>query len=189
MKDSKYYKKVFKSKNRNGLLLTKFLLSVILVLSCLSICNVSSNFKKIFTRNVLEDNINFSSFHKLYDKIIGDFNPEDTVVVADEVNSIHQLSKEKIDDSYKIFVGNDFVVDFLKSGIIVYNGDKDNLGNTVIVQGNDGVDIWYSNVSMSEYSLYDYVREGEILGNSVEENIFITIMKDGKALNYEDYFA
>ena len=73
------------------------------------------------------------------------------------------------------------------SGIIVYIGDKDDLGNTVIVQGNDGIDIWYSGISLKEYGLYDYVSKGDILGLSSDVYVTISIYEDGELLKYEEY--
>ena len=68
-------------------------------------------------------------------------------------------------------------------------GDKDDLGNTIIIQGNDGIDIWYSNITVSDYSLYDYVSTGDILGVNNEDYYKLTIMKDGKYLEYDEYFS
>ena len=71
---------------------------------------------------------------------------------------------------------------------LIQDGTKDGLSNTVIVQGNDGVDIWYSGVSLNEYGLYDYVSEGDVLGGSILEYGFVSIVKDGEKITYEEYF-
>src|SRR5699024_2478173 len=64
-------------------------------------------------------------------------------------------------------VSNNYIVPSIGSGIIVYLGDKDNLGNTCIIQGVDGVDIWYSNIDTSNLTLYDYVNKGDMLGTTL----------------------
>ena len=72
----------------------------------------------------------------------------------------------------------------LNSGIVVYIGQKEKLGNTVIIQGTDGIDYWYSNIDNLSVNLYDYVEKDIVLGTSINEYIYLTILKDGEYLNY-----
>ena len=37
-------------------------------------------------------------------------------------------------------------------------GEKEGYGNTLIIQGADGVDIWYGNVNSTSLKLYDYIE-------------------------------
>ena len=74
------------------------------------------------------------------------------------VNNV--VEYEYIDGRYK-YLKED--VSLIQSGIVVYVGEKDNLGNTVIVQGVDGIDVWYSNLGNVNVSLYDYVSNGDII--------------------------
>lgn len=193
MKDSKYYKKM-KKKNESfsssNLWMTKLLLSIIIVLLCLIVSNLNHTFKDAFQSQVLEHTIHFSNIHKFYDKYIGSLTKsEETVPVSSTVSSIHQLARVENNGTYTFSVEKEYPVSFLESGIIVFIGDKYGLSDTVIVQGNDGVDLWYSHVLVSAYSLYDYVRKGDILGTSIDDTFLLTIMKDGNTLKYEDYFA
>lgn len=170
--------------------MTKLLLSIIIVLLCLIASNLNQTFKEKFKNHVLERNIQFSSIHKFYDKYIGLLDrEEETVPVSSTFTSVDQLARVENQGVYTFSVEKEYPVSFLESGIIVFIGDKDDLNDTVIVQGNDGVDLWYSNVLVSEYSLYDYVRKGDILGTSIDDTFLLTIWKDGKTLKYEDYFA
>ena len=45
---------------------------------------------------------------------------------------------------------------------------------------------WYSNVN-SSLKLYDYIEKGSLIGESLNNNIYLVYKKDGKVLNYEDY--
>ena len=92
-----------------------------------------------------------------------------------------------VNGRYRFNYGIDYQIEALMSGIIVFIGDKDDLGNTVIVQGNDGIDIWYSGISLKEYGLYDYVSKGDILGLSSDVYVTISIYEDGELLKYEEY--
>lgn len=183
MKESKYYKRKYGNKfNYNWL--SKLLLSIIILLISLIVCNFDTDLRDSFSKNVLEDNINFSFFNKYYKKFMSK-EDSDTMEVG---NASLDEEREYVDGSYKIKYGVDAPVYVLAPGIIVFDGTKDGLSNTVIVQGNDGVDIWYSGVSLNEYGLYDYVSEGDVLGGSILEYGFVSIVKDGEKITYEEYF-
>lgn len=191
MKDSKYYKKKKakeKKYNKNNVWLSKALISIIIVLGSLIVTNFNDNIRNDYKKFVLEKNINFSSINKIYEKYIGGFRDLDN---DDLVSNIVPDSLKIVPDdtgSYLINLGMDYPLTFMESGIIVYIGEKDDLGNTIIVQGNDGIDLWYSNVINTEYSLYDYVKKGDILGTLNSDQLLLTIMKDGNKLTYEEYF-
>jgi len=171
MKDSKYYKKKLQQNKKNKIgntsWLSKVLISIIIILLSLILTNFNKDIKEFYTKNILEYNLSFNQINKIYEKYIGNINKEkvktsDTNYVSNEITDIKLLPKTEEDGSYKIDVGLDFPVTFQESGIIVFIGDKESLKNTVIVQGNDGVDIWYSNIIHNDYSLYDYVKKGDI---------------------------
>lgn len=190
MKDSKYYKKYFKEKKDNKTWLSKILICIIILLTCLIITNFSNNLKEKFKNNFLENNISFAKFNKIYKNIMSkdESNDQpDEILVSNNIG-INSSSKTEYNGSYKFNVSNEYPVPVLASGIIVYIGDKDNLNNTIIIQGNDGIDIWYSNIEIDNYSLYDYVKKDAILGTSKTNEIIITIMKDGKKIPYDEYF-
>lgn len=62
-------------------------------------------------------------------------------------------------------------------GLIVFIGEKEGLGNTLIIQGIDETDYWYSNIENSNFSLYDYVSKGELLGITKTNKLYLTFQK------------
>lgn len=187
MKDSKYYKKMMlkHGKIKDNCWISKLLLSIIVVLSCLIVTNFDSEIRNNFNTNILEKNINFGYFKRIYNKFVGGKEVDDTLVVS--LTNLIDYTEEN--GSYKVNVSEGEGIEVMTSGIIVYSGDKDNLGNTIIIQGNDGVDIWYSNVSLNGFSLYDYVSKGDIIGISLSDYYYFNIVKDGKKMKYEEYFG
>lgn len=191
MKESKFYNKYFKKETpSNKIWVTKLLLSIIFFLISLIYVNFNNKNRENYTNNIFEDNISFTKMNNLYDKYIGNTkkeanNKKESLVMNEGL--VYQ-SLEAYNNSTKFTVSNDYPINVLKPGIIVFIGEKDDLGNTVIVQGNDGVDIWYSNVNVTEYSLYDYVTKDDILGTTNNNFLYITILKDGTYLTYEEYF-
>ena len=73
------------------------------------------------------------------------------------------------------------------SGIIVFIGNKEDYGSSIIVQQVNGIDVLYGNIENTNYKLYDYVKKGDILG-SANKYLYLLFKKDGKVLDYEKYF-
>ena len=51
----------------------------------------------------------------------------------------------------------------------------------------DGVDYWYSNIENVAVKLYDYVDSTNIIGNGIDNKLYVLFMRDNELLNYEDY--
>lgn len=160
-------------------LLNKVCLSIIFMLSSLIFVEYGNN-RELYKNNVLENNISFSKLRSYYDKY---FVGKKDEVSKDDVLVSNELDYEIVDGRYKYFKEE---VNAIESGIVVFVGEKDNLGNTFIVQGVDGVDVWYSNLSEVKVSLYDYVSNNDLLGLS-SEYYLISLYKDGNLITYEEY--
>ncbi len=171
-------------------LLSRSLVTLIFVLGSIIFTNISDDFKKLYQEVVLENSLEFMKINQFYEKIFGKVDitkkESDTTMVFQDIT---YTNIEPFKNGAKLTVGGREVVNVITSGIIVFIGDKDDLGNTIIIQGNDGVDIWYSNITDNDIKVYDYIEKGSILGTSNSEYIYITISKDGKFLTYEEYMA
>ena len=64
----------------------------------------------------------------------------------------------------------------------------DNYNNTIIIEGIDGVDIWYGNIKNNNVKLYDYVNRGEFLGEVNDNKLYLVFEKNKEYLSFEDYF-
>ena len=172
-------------------LISRVLITVIFVLASIIFTNVSDDNKALYQKYVLEDSLEFTKINELYQRIFGDVditkkdNPDSEVVFGD----VTYTNIEPFKNGVKLTVDMNEAISVIASGIVVFIGEKEDLGNTIIIQGNDGVDIWYSNITENDIKVYDYVEVGSILGSSNSENIYITINKDGEFINYEEYQA
>lgn len=166
--------------------LTKILICTIIVLSCLIYTGYNKNNKDKFIKEVFKESIDYSNFNNFYEKTIGNIKePKKEILTFDEKLQYKSITNK--DNYYELIVDNMQSVPVLSSGIIVFIGEKENLGNTVIIQGNDGVDIWYSNIDMTDYSLYDYVSINNTLGYTKNDKLYLTFIKNGKNISYEKY--
>lgn len=89
-------------------------------------------------------------------------------------------------DGVSLNVSSDYLVPSLDSGLVVFIGEKEGYGKTVIIEDSKGVDIWYSNLSSVNVKLYSYVSNGEYIG-SCNELLYLVFKKDGNVLDYKKY--
>ncbi len=179
-----------KSSNSVSKIFSKVLISVIFFLVSMIYINFNSTNKELFKKYFFEENFNFNYFTNLYNKYFGEILPpsediKDDKMVFNETMTYKNI--EKYQDGYSLEVEQNELIPILQSGLIVFVGEKENYGNTIIIQGIDGVDIWYSNVNLEGYKLYDYVEKGKVLGSSTDSHINLVFNKNGTYLGYEEY--
>lgn len=178
------------NKKKSSTYMSKFLCMIILTLMCLIGLKKSEAFKNMFYENVYGKNFSFAYVKEIYQKYFGSTLPIDKFFgnKTEPVFSENFMYKEKEDylEGSKFIVDNQYLVPILESGMVVYIGEKEGYGNTIIIQQVDGVDIWYSNVT-SNVKLYDYIEKGDVLGETNGDYLYMVIMKDGTAISYEEY--
>lgn len=172
--------------------ISKLLICGILLLICLCSIRVNSNFKDWINKNVYQTNFSFAKFDKFYEKYFGSILPlsnlnPDPSMVFDE--KLVYKSSEAYKEGVKLVVGDNYLVPILESGIIVFSGNKDNYGNTIIIQQVNGIDLWYVGVENSNYKIYDYVEKGKLLGESINSEIYLYYQKAGEFLDYKEYLG
>ncbi len=189
--DENIYEKRKRPKNIKYIkgLISRSLIAVIFVLGSIIYINGSEDNKKLYQSVVLEDSLPFTKINELYTDLFGSVDLTEGKEDVPVFGSVTYTSIEPYKNGTKLTVGMNEVINVITSGIIVYIGEKDDLGNTIIIQGNDGVDIWYSNITDYEIKVYDYVEAGSILGTSNGDDILLTIELDGKFISYEEYLA
>ena len=177
-----------KKNNIGTIFFMKLLISIVITLIILILIKSSSNFKNNFYKYTFSDNISFTKLKQVYNKYIGDSNIFDKVVKTTTVfnEELTYNNAEKYLDGVKLSIDNNYLVPINESGIVVFIGNKENYGNTVIIQRIDGIDEWYGNIENINVKLYDYVKKGDLLGESNNE-LYLVYKKDGNILNYEEY--
>lgn len=171
--------------------LNKCLISIFLFVLTLCIIKIYPNTKEIIYKNVYQTNFSFASINSNYEKYFGSILPiesyigQKTETVFNE-NLVYN-HKEKYNEGVKLTVNKSYLMPALESGIVVFKGNKELYGETIIVQQVDGVDLWYVNVNSDSVKLYDYVEKGSLLGECKDTEIYLYYQKNGEFLNYEKY--
>lgn len=170
-------------------LISRILITIIFVLGSIIYTNVNSDNEKLYQKYVLENSLSFTKINNSLSKVFGsvDIIKKPTASSTPVFNNISYSNIENYKNGIKLTVEMNETVNVITSGIVVFIGEKEELGNTIIIQGNDGVDIWYSNITDTEIKIYDYVEAGSILGTSNSNDIYLTLNKDGKYISYEEY--
>lgn len=168
--------------------ISKFLIVIIITLCILIGIKKSKVFNDFFYKNVYESSVSFVKINNWYEKVFGSSLPFKNLNDSDMVfnENLSYSSCSAYLDGVKLMVQNEYLIPSYGTGLVLFIGEKENYGNTVIVSLNTGIDIWYSNVNPS-VKLYDYVKEGALIGSSMSDYIYVVFKKDGAFLNYEEY--
>ena len=164
----------------------KVLIVIIMTLIVLILMKANSNFKSNFYKYVYDTSFKFSDMKKIYHKYFGSIVKENSNVTNTvSIEKLDYKNIEKYKDGAKLSVGRNYAIPVQESGVVVNIGKKDNYGKVVIIQQNNGIDMWYGNVSDTSLKLYDYVTKGSILG-TCDNYLYVVYKKDGKIVSYED---
>lgn len=164
------------------------LVVVIIMISLAIIYKSNSSLKDNISNYFFEEDVSFTKINKIYDKYLGGILPikkeVDTTPVFDE--KLNYSNSSIYYDGVKLSVSESYLVPVLEEGMVVFVGEKENYGNTIIIENLDGLDYWYGNISNTSLKLYDYVEKGSLIGE-VKNDLYMVFSKDGKYLNYEEY--
>ena len=166
--------------------LNRFLITCLITIICLILFKKNSSFKAYFNDKVLSVNFNFASINSIYKKYFGSPLPFSSIIPKTEPVFNERLSYTAVNDyldGVSLSVSDNYLVPSISDGLVVFIGEKEGYGNTVIVEGSDGVDTWYSNMSDVSVSLYQYISNGSFIGNC-SKNLYLVFKKDGNVIDY-----
>lgn len=166
------------------------LISIIILLVGLIVIRKDVSLKEKINKRIYEDNIEFIKVKNLYDKYFGELLPIENIVPKEQPVFSEKITYEKEEkylDGVKLTVTNNLMVPNMKDGIVVFIGEKENYGNTIVVEQTDGIDVFYGNIDNVNVKLYDYVESGTLLGQAKNNNIFLVFQKEGNNLDYKQY--
>lgn len=182
-----FKKKKCKNKEWVKLFISKVLISLIFLLCSIIFTNMGDSYKEKYKNYVFSESICFTKIRSMYEKVFGRVLPKEG---NDALVFDGKLVYKKIDkymDGEVLLLNSNSVINNITSGVVVYIGKKDNYNNTVIIQGVDGVDIWYGNLDNISVKLYDYIEKNTVIGNILDDKLYLVIKKNNDYLTYEDY--
>ncbi|MDO4995612.1 MAG: M23 family metallopeptidase [Bacilli bacterium] len=171
-------------------LINQTLISIIILLVGLIVIRKDVSLKEKINKKIYEDNIEFIKVKNLYDKYFGELLPISNLVSKEQPvfnEKIKYLKEEKYLEGVKLTVDNNIMIPSMKDGIVVFIGEKENYGNTIVVEQTDGVDVTYGNIDNINVKLYDYVESGTLLGQAKDNYMYLVFQKEGNNLDYKQY--
>jgi len=181
--------KVKKNKLISLINLSLFLLLIFVV--NLVLCKTNSTYKDFIYKYVYSNNLSFSKYEELIDKYLGKIVPnnnnKETSLVFNE--KLNYNSLEEIENGVIINIDKNQTINAFESGVVVFNGEKDGYGNTLIIEQIDGCEAWYIGLDTSNINIYDYIEKNTIIGNSVSDNFTMYFKNDGEVVDYKKYIS
>lgn len=168
----------------------KTLTAVFLGLVLLIVMEYSPKFKTFMQNDVLNKNFSFGFIGNIYERYFGGVLPKNnnnTIKVFGE--KLVYKNKENYKDGYKLKVDDSYLVPIIESGVVVFIGNKDDYGRSIVIEGEDGSTITYGNIKNSDIKLYEYVTKGKYLGEVSDNTLYILLAKGGKYLDIETYLS
>ena len=171
--------------------LIKILLCTIIFLSLAILSKKNNTYKEKINYELYENHLSFTKFKEVYDRYLGGIFPLENIkteknkLVFDEkikYTNITPYQKGAI-----LEVQSQYLVPNQEAGVVVYVGEKEEYGNTVIIEGLNNIDTWYGNICTANVKLYDYIEKGKYIGETCDNKLYLVYSKNNKYLNYEDY--
>jgi len=169
-------------------LLIRIGLTILITLLVMIRIKQSNAFKDSFYAFVYENNFNFAEINALYQNRFGTSFPFKRWI------DIQPVFKEKLTysaiepylDGAKLSVEDNYIIPVIKSGLVVFIGEREGYGAVVVVEQVDGIECWYGNLETTNVKLYEYIEAGTVMG-SVNKDLYLVFRENGKKLNYEDH--
>lgn len=182
--NSKDDKKIKYLKN----LISRILLSIILVISICIFIKLNDKNILLIDKYIFKDSLEFTKINNWYQDNVGKIVPElkDNANLVFSSEDLKKNSYTDYLDGVKFELDKNSPVSLISGGIVIFIGKKDNYGNTIIIQGNDGIDYWYGGITNSNVNLYDYLEKDTLIGETNDNYLYLILQKDGKYISYEE---
>lgn len=170
--------------------ISKTLISCILFITFLIANKINTNFKSIIYDNVYNKSFSFAIINNWYKEKFGDVFPFESLLQNTQPVFSEKLVYESANlykDGASLKVTTNYLVPILENGIVIYMGEKEGYGNTIIIQQENGIDVWYSNINVSNIEMYDYVSKGSFIGEVNGDTFYLLFQEDGEFLDYKKY--
>lgn len=169
---------------------TRVLITVIIFLVGMILVKNNTEIKNVILEQIYNKNFKFTKAKKIYEKYFGDILSSEQFTNDEQAVFQEKLSYKKANtylDGVALTVDNNYMVPVLETGIVIFMGEKEGYGNTVVIEQIDGVDVSYSNISTDGIQLYDYVEKGSLLGEVNNKKLYLVFQQDGEYLDYKRF--
>ena len=86
-------------------------------------------------------------------------------------------------------VSKNYLVPALNSGVVVFIGEKDDLGKVIVIEQEDNKTVTYGYILNTSLNLYDYLEKGVFIGEVSDTKLYLSILGDNNYLDLETYLS
>lgn len=186
----KHIKKKLVLKEQVKKTLSKIMITTIIFLFGMIIVKKEPNSKIFLQQNIYEKSIKFTRIKEIYNKYFGSILSLDKITYKESPvfnETLTYKDKKTYKDGVELTVEEGYMIPNLNNGIVVYIGEKEEYGTTIIIEQENGIDVFYSNIIVDGIKLYDYIEKGEYIGRTKTTKIYLIFQKDGEILDYKNY--
>ena len=171
--------------------MVKSMICISLFLGLGIVCKGNSTYKYFIQKKIYQEYLDYSLVKVFYDKYLGGVFPIENL----SSSGLKAVFNEKLvfesatgyEEGVELVVDYNYLVPVIERGVVVYVGEKEGYGSVVIVEGSNGIDIWYGNMDNVMVKVYDMVESGSYLGSVMDNKLYLVYTKDNEFLNYNDY--
>ena len=179
-------------KMKSGSKMYKFLTSImtltLIIIVTLIVFKANPTLKSTINQKVFNNHFDFAKVNEIYEKFFGTALPDKKEKTEEVFNEkLEYSSSKKYKDGVELKVTKDYPVSTTDSGIVVFAGEKEGYGKTIVIQEADKLEVWYCNLQNVGVGIYDYVKKGTVIGAANGEKIYLAFQKDGKFVDYNKY--
>ena len=162
------------------IIVRKILYTIIIFLLGMIAVKKNPSLKDDINNIAYKESPNYIKAKNIYKKYFSGLNKKDTSSVFSE--KLSYIKQEQYNNGVKLTVTDNYLVPILESGIIIYLDT-----NKVLISQVNGISTEYSNIKVGNYKLYDYLEKGKLLGETLNNELYLQFEKDGKYLDYKKY--
>ena len=175
-------------KRKINILISKFLLSIILFLLFIIGHRKINGFDNLIYEKVYNNSFSFAKINSWYQSHFGNLFPIKSIDEVQVFNeSISYIDKNPYLDGVLLNVSDNYIVPSITNGIVIYIGNKDKYGSVIIVEDEKGIDTWYCNINIGNINMYDYIKNGDYLGEAIDNKLILVFQKNGEVEDYNKY--
>ncbi|MBR3162217.1 MAG: peptidoglycan DD-metalloendopeptidase family protein [Bacilli bacterium] len=175
---------------KKDLFILKLLISIIIFLILGILCKVDDKYKNKINYYLFENSFNFNSVYNFYNKYLGGTS------FYEKRNTLHPVfyeelkynKIEKYKQGIKLEVTKNYLIPAIKKGTVINIKNHKYYNNTIIINTDNNINIWYGNICNPFVKIYDHLDKGKYIGQSCQNYIYIIYEKNGKYLDYKKYF-
>lgn len=164
---------------------------------CLLIAIYEETGDQRWIHRIMSQQFPFLTFKQTYESVFGsavpfllhdDGNYTDVIQVAEESSFLTGAIVERTTQGWWVQVANQTAVKNPDNGFVLFCGNQDPYGKTIIIQLENNREMWIGHIEKCDVPMYSFIQKGEHIGKSKDNLLFIALKHEGQWESPEKVF-